>query len=286
MPAKRIAIFGPGLLGGSIALKLRALGGWHIGLWARRAAAVDGLRARNLADDVSSDIGEIARDADLLILCVPVAAMRPLALEIARFVKPECIVTDVGSVKESVVTELSPVFAGKCRFIGSHPMAGKAEAGIDAAEAGLFNGTKCILTPSDADEGAEFVRDFWETLGCSVVSMTARMHDECVALISHLPHLVAANLVSAVAAKNPAAFEIVGPGFRDTTRVASGPPELWTGILQANQPAILDAIDAMIAKLGDFRQMLARVTSEGGTEELTSFLAATKQTRDQIKFPK
>ena len=274
-----IAIFGPGLLGGSIALKLRELGGWHIGLWARRAAALDDLRARGLADVVSSDISEIARDADLVVLCVPVGAMGALAAEIARFIKPSCVVTDVGSVKASVLSELTPLFGGQ--FIGSHPMAGKAESGIDAAEAGLFADTSCIITSPSA-----IVQSFWETLGCRVVELSAREHDECVALISHLPHIVAGNLIRAVAEKNAAAFEIVGPGFRDSTRVASGPPELWTGIISANQPAIISAIDAMIAKLTDFRQMLARVANEGGQQELNNFLTAAKQTRDTIKFPK
>ena len=297
----RIAIFGPGLLGGSIALKLRESGtavpavsgtggtpvslspGAHIGLWARRGEAVADLRARGIADTVSSDIGEIACDADFIILCVPVAAMRSLALEIARFIKPGCVVTDVGSVKASVVAELAPIFE---HFIGSHPMAGKAEAGIDAAEAGLFANTNCILTPHNDDTAsAEIVRAFWQKLGCRVVTMPAREHDECVALISHLPHIVAGNLVRAVAEKNAAALGIVGPGFRDTTRVASGPPELWTGIIAANQPAIIDAIDAMIAKLGEFRQTVARVAAEGGQEELTNLLADAKRIRDHIQFP-
>ena len=277
----RIAIFGPGLLGGSIALKLRALGGWHIGLWARRAAALDDLRARNLADVVSNDIGEIARGADLVVLCVPVEAMGGLAREIAAFVQPGCIVTDVGSVKDCVNAELEPIFAGKCRFVGSHPMAGKAESGIDAAEAELFAGTNCIMTSP-----CSTTQEFWESLGCRVVVMNPREHDECVALISHLPHIVAGNLVRAVAEKNERAFQVVGPGFRDTTRVASGPPELWTGILQANRTSILDAIDAMIAKLNDFRQTLERVEQAGGQEKLQNFLAVAKQTRDQIKFPK
>ena len=202
---RKIAIFGPGLLGGSIALKLRALGGWHIGLWARRAAALADLRARGLADLVSSDIAEIACDADLVVLCVPIEAMGALAREIARFIPSRCVVTDVGSVKGCVDAELAPIFAGKCRYVGSHPMAGKAEAGIAAAEAGLFAGTNCIITTPDAD-----VQAFWETLGCRVVTMSAREHDECVALISHLPHLVAGNLVRAVAEKNARAFAVVG----------------------------------------------------------------------------
>lgn len=277
----RIAIFGPGLLGGSIALKLRAVGGWHIGLWARRAEVLEDLRARDIADVISNDIGEIARDADLLVLCVPVDAMGRLAREISAFVKPGCIVTDVGSVKVCVNAELEPIFSGKCRFVGSHPMAGKAESGIDAADAGLFAGTNCIITSP-----CPTTQEFWESLGCRVVLMTSREHDECVALISHLPHIVAGNLIRAVAEKNERAFQVVGPGFRDTTRVASGPPELWTGILQANRASILDAIDAMIAKLNDFRQTLERVEQAGGQEKLQNFLAVAKQTRDQIKFPK
>ncbi len=271
---RKIAIFGPGLLGGSIALKLRALGGWHIGLWARRAAALDELRARGLADLVSSDIEEIAGDADLVVLCVPIEAMGALAREIARFIPSRCIVTDVGSVKGCVDAELAPIFAGKCRYVGSHPMAGKAEAGLSAAEAGLFAGANCIITTPDAD-----VQTFWEALGCRVVTMSAREHDECVALISHLPHVVAGNLVRAVAEKKARAFEVVGPGFRDTTRVASGPPELWTGILQANRAAVLDALDAMLAKLTDFRQILAQT---GNEEQLHQALAEAKRTRDSI----
>lgn len=271
----RIAIIGPGLLGGSIALKLRELGGWHIGLWARRAAAIDDLRTRNLADEVSADLATICSDADLVVLCVPVGAMASLALEIARVIKPTCIVTDVGSVKSSVVAELTPIF-GK-QFVGSHPMAGKAESGIDAAEATLFAGTNCIITsPSQP------VCAFWESLGCRVVEMSPREHDECVALISHLPHIVAGTLVRAVAERNRAAFDIVGPGFRDTTRVASGPPELWTGIISANQAAIIDALDAMISKLSTFRQTLAQADWKGLTDALNN----AKQTREQIKFPK
>lgn len=287
MSKPRVAIFGPGLLGGSIALKLREIGASAVAMWARRPAVLGNLREREISDVVSCDVAEVVRDADLVILCVPICAMAGLAAEIVRFVRPECIVTDVGSVKASVVAELEPIFAGHCRFIGSHPMAGKAESGIEAAEAGLFAGTTCILTRSGRDDGSEgTVQSFWEALGCRVVAMSPQEHDECVALISHLPHLVAGNLIRAVAEKNPRAFDVVGPGFRDTTRVASGPPELWAGILQANRGAILDAIDAMIAKLGDFRQILARAEHAGGIEELQNFLAAAKQTRDQIKFPK
>lgn len=288
MSPKRIAIIGPGLLGGSIALRLREIGGWHITLWTRRESFLPELRARGVADHVTANIPEAVRDADIVVMCVPIEAMGVLAVEIANVVRPECIVTDVGSVKAIVVAELDSIFSGKCRFIGSHPMAGKAESGLDAAEVSLFRGTNCIVTPtSETDARAlDVVRSFWETIGCRVVTMGAGEHDQCVALISHLPHLVAGSLVRAVADRNARAFEVVGPGFRDTTRVAGGPPELWTGIMQANRVAILDAIDAMIAKLHDFRQTLERVAHAKDVEDLKNFLAVAKQTRDQIKFPK
>jgi len=288
MSLKRIAVLGPGLLGGAIALRLREVGGWHVTLWTRREAILPQLRDRGVADSVTANISEAVRDSDVVVLCVPIEAMGALAVEIAHAAKPECIVTDVGSVKASVVAELDASLSGKCRFIGSHPMAGKAESGIDAAEASLFRGTNCIITPTAlTDEGAiTAIRSFWEMIGCRVVSMGAGEHDECVALISHLPHLVAGSLVRAVADRNQRAFEVVGPGFRDTTRVAGGPPDLWNGIMRANRAAILVAIDAMIAKLYDFRQTLERVAESKDADDLKNFLAVAKQTRDQIKFPK
>ncbi len=288
MSLRKIAIIGPGLLGGSLALKLRELGGWHVALWARRESVVAELRGRGIADVVTGEIAEAVRGAELVVLCVPIEAMGALAVQIAREARADCIVTDVGSVKAFVVAELDMIFTEKCRFIGSHPMAGKAESGMDAAEASLFHEANCIVTPTASTDAAalEKVRTFWELIGCRVVTMGAGEHDECVALISHLPHLVAGSLVRAVAERNARAFEVVGPGFRDTTRVASGPPELWTGIMQTNRAAIIEAIDAMIAKLYEFRQTLERGVLPKDAEELKNFLAVAKQTRDQIKFPK
>jgi prephenate dehydrogenase len=127
------------------------------------------------------------------------------------------------------------------------------------------------------------VCDFWKGIGCRVVELPAAEHDECVALVSHLPHLLAATLVNAVAARNEHAFRVVGPGFRDTTRVAAGPPELWRGILRENSAAVLPAIDALIAKLAEFRQTLALA---GDGQEIHDLLAAARATRERITFPK
>ncbi len=280
---KRIAILGPGLLGGSIALKLRAVGGAHVSLWARRAEAIEEIRACGCADMASTDVREIVRSADVVIFCVPVGAMRALAREIAGELRADTIVTDVGSVKASVVAELSAIFAGRAQFVGSHPMAGSEFTGLKAARSNLFEGTTCIVTPGASAEAAEKVSAFWESLGCRVVRLAAAEHDECVALISHLPHLVAGTLVRTVLAKNPHAFNVVGPGFRDTTRVASGPPPLWVEILRENSTAVAAALDAMIAKLAEFRQTLA---PQSDPQALHDLLAEAKYTRDQITFPK
>ena len=280
---KHIAILGPGLLGGSIALKLRALGGSHVALWARREEAVQEIRARGCADVASTDVREIVRGADIVIFCVPVGAMPALAREIVGELRADTIVTDVGSVKASVVAELSSIFAGRAQFVGSHPMAGSEFTGLKAARANLFEGTTCIVTPGVSGGAVEKISEFWQSLGCRVVQLAAAEHDECVALISHLPHIVAGTLVRTVAANNPHAFNVVGPGFRDTTRVASGPSPMWAEILRENSGAVVAALDAMIAKLVEFRQTLA---PQGDTQALYDLLAGAKKTRDQITFPK
>ena len=164
-------------------------------------------------------------------------------------------------------------------------MAGSEFTGLAAARADLFDGTTCIVTP-DADTDAAAlagVAAFWQMLGCRVVELPAAEHDECVALVSHLPHLLAATLINTVAARNEHAFRVVGPGFRDTTRVASGPPAMWREILRENSAAVLPAIDALIAKLSEFRHTLAHPGDGRETHEL---LASARAARDRITFPK
>jgi cyclohexadieny/prephenate dehydrogenase len=283
---KRIAIVGPGLLGGSLALKLHALGGSEVRLWARRPEAIQEIEARKCADFASTDLREVAGDADLIVLCVPVNAMGGLAREMHGFIRPDTIITDVGSVKASVVNELGRILATRGRFVGSHPMAGNERTGLRAADANLFQGTTCMVTPDDNTDpiATAEVAAFWRRVGCRVVQIAAREHDECVALISHLPHLIAGALIHAVAGKNAHAFQVVGPGFRDTTRVASGPPGMWVDILRENAPAVLASLDAIMTKLAELRGILASPTANA--ESLRNFLAVAKQTRDQIQFPK
>ena len=155
MSIQRIAIVGPGLLGGSIALALRGRADVSTAIWARRPETVEELKAIAIAEYAATNLARVVRRADLIILCTPVGAMPALAREIAMEAKPEAVVTDVGSVKGALVAELSAIFRGKMRFVGSHPMAGSDQTGLRAARADLFRDTVCIVTPeADSDPAA------------------------------------------------------------------------------------------------------------------------------------
>jgi len=276
---KSLAILGPGLLGGSIALAARRVGGWRVSLGARRAEAVAEIEARGIADAASTDLRSIVSGADLVILCVPIGAMPALAREIADAISPQTIVTDVGSVKAGVVLELGAIFRERGRFVGSHPMAGSEQTGIGAARAELFEGAACIVTPDASSDAAAVadVRVFWQSLGSRVLEVLPAEHDEIVALVSHLPHLLAATLVQTVLAENPRAFEFSGPGFRDTTRVAAGPPAMWAEILRTNRAAVRKSAEAMIEKLHEIMTLLDR------EPPMTEFLTQAKEQRDRLQ---
>ena len=278
----RLAIIGPGLLGGSIALAARRAGGFHVAIWARRPEAVAELQKRAVAEVASIDLAEVVREADIVVLAVPIGVMGALARQIAPLVPPRAIITDVGSCKEPVVEELSPIFAQRGRFVGSHPMAGSERTGLEAARAGLFDGAACIVTPdsrTDA-EAVTTIHNFWQTLGGRVLELSPAEHDEIVAMVSHFPHLLAAVLVNLVAEKNAAALDFAGPGFRDTTRVASGPPEMWTEILRSNHTAVRASVEAMIEKLREIVTLLDHDAS------MNTLLTQAKTQRDQLRFPK
>ena len=274
-----IAVIGPGLLGASIALAARRAEGVRVAIWARRPAIVEEVRAREIADFVSTDIADVVAEADVVVMCVPVGAMPALAREILPHLRPRALVTDVGSVKANVVAELSAIFRGRGRFIGSHPMAGSDKAGHAAAAAGLFDGRVCIVTPdaTTAPDALTDVTAFWQSLGCRVRTLAPAEHDEVVALVSHLPHLLAATLVNTVAERNVGALDFHGPGFFDTTRVASGQPDLWVEILRANSAAVRAGAEAMIEKLREITTLLER------EEPMKEFLTHAKTLRDQLR---
>ena len=276
---KNLAILGPGLLGGSLALAARARG-VHVAVWARRETAVEEVRRAGVADFASPDLGAVVAGADTIVLCVPVGAMPVLAAQIAPLVEPDALITDVGSVKAPVVEALAPIFKERGRFIGSHPMAGSEQSGLAAARADLFDGAVCILTPHEGihPNALETVAAFWQIFGCQVRMLSPVEHDETVGLVSHLPHLLAAVLVDFVCAENPNSVKFCGNGFRDTTRVASGPPSMWTEILLSNRTALSGQIERFAARL----HAVARDVAGADESTMGTLLSNARDSRNLI----
>jgi prephenate dehydrogenase len=192
---------------------------------------------------------------------------------------PECLITDVGSVKGSVVSAVEPILGAK--FIGSHPMAGSEKAGIETARADLFEGAACLLTSTAKtwpDHLARLSR-FWELLGSRVLLFSPEEHDRKVARISHLPHLMASVTTLAALRSDPEAIRCVANGFRDTTRVAAGDPDLWTGIIMENRTALLSSVREAAATLRELLEILENPDEEA----LRQFLAEAKALRDRVQ---
>ncbi len=277
---RKLTIIGPGLLGGSIGLaaRHRKLAS-RVALWARRPEAADEAWKLGAADEATTDLAKAVDGAELVILATPIGVMESLAQQFKPALPDDCVVTDVGSVKYPVVTALSHRVR---RFVGSHPMAGSEQSGIEAARRDLFEKAVCIVTPTDATDkpALQLVHNFWKDIGCSVRTLSPAQHDEMVARISHLPHVVAAAVVNVVCSDGAHPLNFVGPGFKDFTRIAGGPPEMWTEICQQNRQEIGRSLDALIEELGKLRTALEN--NDG--IELKAMLKRAKHFRDELRF--
>jgi prephenate dehydrogenase len=278
---QKIAILGGGLLGGSAALALREKA--DVRLWIRRPEAVDAAQLSGL-DFATGDLVAAVSGADLVILAVPVGAMPALLTSaIAAGLPKDCLVTDVGSVKAAPHRDLAPILAESGNpFIGSHPMAGSERNGLSAVTANLFQNAACLLTNDDGApaELTAALERFWQTIGCRTSWMSAAVHDELVARISHLPHLIAAS-AARVCLKDPSEGRFGGGGLRDTTRVAAGNPAMWAEIVTENREALIGPLRETIA---DLREILASLES-GDQEHARQWLATAKQRRDPLNPP-
>jgi prephenate dehydrogenase len=276
-PERSIAILGPGLLGGSLALAVKqAWPSLEVRMWGRRAEAVAEVLRLGIADFASTDAGAVVQNASLVVLATPVVVMEQVSVALQGRLAPDAVVTDVGSVKRSVVKVLEPLFASAgIPFVGSHPMAGSEQTGISAARADLFLGATCILTPTVQTQPAALARvqAFWSALGCRLLSMTVDEHDRKVARISHLPHAVAFALVRAALQDDPNAAECAGNGFRDTTRIAGSDPDLWSGILLENQAEVVAALQDAVTDLQD----LLAIVRGADKEQLRHYIATAQE---------
>ena len=278
-----ISVVGLGLLGGSLALaaKERKLAN-RVHAYARRAETVAEARARHAADLATTNLKEAVQGADLVVLCTPLSQMGELASQMRLFLRSGAIVTDVGSVKAPVVAELEPLLrSAKVEFVGSHPMAGSERTGLTASRADLFDQAVCLVTPSAgvSPSAISAVEQFWRDLGACPLRMSPETHDDLVSRSSHLPHVVAAELANYVLSPvHPKEQAMVcGPGFRDTTRIASGSPEMWRDIALANRKNLARVLGVFIEDLQEFQFVLER----GDAKAIEEFFANAKQRRDQ-----
>jgi cyclohexadieny/prephenate dehydrogenase len=278
----QVTILGPGLLGGSLGMAiLKKEISRKVVIWGRRIESAEAAVKQRAATKAALTPGEAVHGSDLVIICTPVGSMTALAKEFRSKLKKGCIVTDVGSTKYDVVKHLSHALSGRGTFIGSHPMAGAEKSGIQAARSNLFEGAVCILTPQPHTRTAQLKKlsDFWQALGCAIRSTNPAQHDEIVAYISHLPHLIAAGLINLVGHRKIEALDFIGNGFRDMTRIAAGPAEMWTEIIMSNREEIRRCVDRMIEELEHMRRHIANESDI----ELRTYLRRAKQQRDELK---
>jgi prephenate dehydrogenase len=279
---QKITIVGVGLLGGSIGLAARRakLAGEVAG-FVRRAGSLKDCEKVGALDYATTDLLAAVSNADLVILCTPLAQMAPLTRQLLPALPRGAIVTDVGSVKAGVVHELGAMIRKQgAHFVGSHPMAGGEKMGVGAARADLYAGAVCVVTPSPKANARAVrrVETFWRALGARTLRLDAAVHDLLVSRSSHLPHVAAAALVNLV-------LDPVGPrrqaslcatGFRDTTRIASGSPEMWRDIALANRKNLSRSLDAYCAELKKFQAAL----KQSDAAAVEQFFAVAKQRRD------
>ncbi|MDQ8194325.1 prephenate dehydrogenase/arogenate dehydrogenase family protein [Coraliomargarita sp. SDUM461004] len=275
---QQITILGPGLLGASLALALKERGlSQKVHAWSRRPQTRAQALQTSWCDAVFESPSQACAGSELVVICTPVETIVPLLEQIAPSLTPQTLITDVGSTKSLICREARGTHVN---FIGSHPMAGSEQTGMAHARADLFDGAACIITPLDEASELDIARlhQLWNAIGMDVSTCTPEKHDEIVAHISHLPHLIASSLCSYLAGKDSTWKQLSGGGLRDSTRVAAGDPTLWKQILEQNREEVLRAIDGFENELHALKTALL----DQNTLELVAQLERGKRFRDSL----
>lgn len=260
----KLVIFGVGLIGGSFALALKKYHavGRVVGVGRSRANLLTA-RRRGIIDEIAGDAATAVKDADLVLLAVPLGQMAGVLARIAPHLEAHTIVTDTGSTKQDVIAVARRYLGGNFRnFVPAHPIAGTENSGASAAFAGLFAGKTLVVTPQAATKRRplRMVTTAWKLCGMSVVNMTAAEHDRVFALVSHLPHLISFALVGQLAKQKDARmlFARSGGGLRDMSRIAASSPEMWRDISFANRKAVLAALKGYVREIEDLRRAIEK----------------------------
>jgi len=280
-----LTIIGVGLIGGSLAKALRfenAVG--HITGFGRTESSLQRAQALGVVDSWSLDLGTAVEQAEVVVIASPVNAISSTFQKLKSCLGDDAIVTDAGSVKGPIVDAAVSGLGDKIvNFVPGHPIAGKEQSGVDAASATLFKGHRTILTPiaNTGTEAISTVKDMWETIGAEVVFMEPSVHDELLALTSHLPHALAFILVDLLSRQtNPEdSFDLSAGGFYDITRIASGDPVMWRDIFLSNQQAVLQRLTEFSTAIDNLAELINDCDSHG----LEQMFKHSNEVRRQIK---
>ena len=279
---QQITILGPGLLGASLAMAVKERGlAARVVTWSRRPESRAKCLNQSWCDAVIDTPEQAVVGSDLVVICTPVQTIVPLLVQIRPALATDALITDVGSTKSLICREARSALEGhSATFLGAHPMAGSEQAGMEHAQSDLFEKAACMLTPLDQASSAAIVKlsAFWETLGMTVSIVSPEKHDEIVAHVSHLPHLLASTLCGYLATQDDTWRTLAGGGLRDTTRVASGDPQLWKQILEQNSDEVLRAIEGFEQQLHHLKTALLNQNSLG----IVAQLERGKTFRDQL----
>jgi prephenate dehydrogenase len=261
----RVAIVGVGLIGGSIGLAARERVGAEVAGWSRSAATLERALARGVLDRAAPSLADAVVDAEAVFVAAPVGVLPEVIGAVLAAAPADCVVTDVGSTKRSVVTAIDDP-----RFVGGHPLAGAETAGVEHARADLFQDATWYLTPTPAATGTLFERlhRLIRGLGARPTTIDAATHDTMLAAVSHLPHVFANVLVAQAAralAEKSEQLPATGPSFRDATRVAGASSAIWTDIYLSNRDALIVQLDDALRRLGDVRAALAAADADAVT---------------------
>ncbi|SDG13079.1 prephenate/arogenate dehydrogenase family protein [Pelagibacterium luteolum] len=282
---EKLALIGIGLIGSSIARGARRAGlAKTIAIATRRQETLDEAERLGLGDQYFTSAADAVRDADLVILCAPVGAYEALAKDISGSLKPGAILSDVGSVKKHVVDVVSPYVPAGVHFIPGHPLAGTEHSGPSAGFADLFENRWCVLTPVEgaSSDAIAMLTAFWKGLGSDVETMSPEHHDLVLAITSHVPHLVAYNIVGTVAdLEEHTQSEVIkfsASGFRDFTRIAASDPVMWRDVFLTNREAVLEMLGRFLEDLS----VLQRAVRIGDGDALETLFTRTRTIRRSI----
>ncbi|MBF0189551.1 MAG: prephenate dehydrogenase/arogenate dehydrogenase family protein [Magnetococcales bacterium] len=282
---KRLTIIGVGLIGGSLAraLKARQMVGEVVGVNRTRDSLAKALEL-GVIDRCTTSASEGVRGAELVLVATPVLTIPRIVEDFAQALDSGCVVTDAGSVKGTVVAPCEALMPQGVHFVGGHPIAGTEHSGVEASFATLYKGSRTILTPTaTTDPGAlELVRRMWEAVGSHVETMEVVTHDRVLGATSHLPHLIAYNVVNTLSDLEDdiraEVFRYAAGGFRDFTRIASSDPAMWRDICLSNRESILD----ILTRFRDALEVLTQRVRDGDRDGLYGTFARSKRTRDGI----